>query len=158
MDLARTAKHVTEEAHAFHPTRTVVFTATGDCRGTWDEIRLYQLLSNLVENAIRHGASEKPVKVEAVGKGDEVQVAVHNDGPPILQSELRSIFEPMKQTAEGHKRAEGLGLGLYIARAIATAHHGAIDVESMKETGTTFTVRLPHHPRAAIEGWRSALR
>jgi signal transduction histidine kinase len=127
-----------------------VFTATGDCHGTWDETRLYQLLSNLVENAIRHGAAAKPVKVEAVGKPDEVQVAVHNDGDPILQSEIRRIFEPMKQAEDTPKRTEGLGLGLYIARAIATAHHGAIDVESTKETGTTFTVRLPHHPRAAV--------
>ena len=150
MDLSRTVKHVTEEAHAFHPNRAVVFTSVGDCRGTWDETRLYQLLSNLVENAIRHGATEKPVKVEAVGKADEVQVAVHNAGAPIPQPEIRRIFEPMKQTEEGPKRAEGLGLGLYIARAIATAHHGAIDVESTKETGTTFTVRLPHHPRASV--------
>lgn len=150
MDLARTAKHVTEEAHAFHPTRTVDFTATGDCRGTWDEGRLYQLLSNLVENAIRHGATEKPVRIEAVGKADEVQIAVHNDGSPILQSEIRRIFEPMKQAEDAPKRAEGLGLGLYIARAIATAHHGAIDVESTKERGTTFTVRLPHHARAVV--------
>ena len=123
MDVSRTAKHVAAEAHAFHPTRTVVFTAIGDCRGTWDEIRVYQLLSNLVENAIRHGDAEKPVKVEAVGKADEVQIAVHNEGAPIPQSEMRRIFEPMKQ---------------------AEAHHGAIDVESAKETGTTFTVYLPH--------------
>jgi signal transduction histidine kinase len=151
MDLARTAKHVTEEAHAFHPNSNVVFSATGDCRGTWDEIRVYQLLSNLVENAIRHGAAERPVRVEAVGKADEVQIAVHNDGAPILQSDMRRIFEPMKQAAEDTpKRAEGLGLGLYIARAIANAHHGAIDVESTKEGGTTFTVRLPHHARAAV--------
>jgi signal transduction histidine kinase len=150
MDVSHTAKHVAEEAHAFHPTRTVVFTATGDCRGTWDETRLYQLLSNLVENAIRHGATETPVKVEATGKADEVEITVHNDGAPIMQAEIRRIFEPMKQTDDGSKRAEGLGLGLYIARAIATAHHGAIDVESTKETGTTFTVRLPHRPRVAV--------
>jgi len=113
-------------------------------------MRLYQLLSNLVENAIRHGATEKPVKVEAVGKADEVQIAVHNDGAPIPQSEIRRIFEPMRQTEDRPNRAEGLGLGLYIARAIATAHHGAIEVESTKETGTTFTVRLPLHPSAAV--------
>ena len=148
MDLARTAKHVAEEAHAFHPTRTVKFTATGDCRGTWDEIRLYQLLSNLVGNAIRHGATETAVRVEAVGSADEVRIAVHNDGVPIVQSEIRRIFEPMNQAKGAPNRAEGLGLGLYIARAIATAHHGSIDVESTKESGTTFTVRLPHHPRA----------
>jgi signal transduction histidine kinase len=56
----------------------------------------------------------------------------------------------MKQAGDGSSRAEGLGLGLYIARAIATAHHGAIDVESTKETGTTFTVHLPHHARAVV--------
>ena len=150
MDLSRTGKHVTEEAHAFHPNRTVVFNSTGDCRGTWDETRLYQLLSNLVENAIRHGATEKPVKVEAVGTADEVQIAVHNDGVPIPQSEIRRIFEPMRQAEDRPNRAEGLGLGLYIARAIATAHHGAIDVDSTEETGTTFTVRLPLHPSAAV--------
>lgn len=147
MDVARTAKHVAEEALAFHPTRTIVFTATGDCRGTWDEGRLYQLLSNLVENAIRHGA-DKPVKVEAAGKAEEVQIAIHNDGALIPQSEMRRIFEPMKQAEDGSSRGEGLGLGLYIARAIASAHHGAIEVKSTKESGTTFTVRLPHHARA----------
>jgi signal transduction histidine kinase len=57
----------------------------------------------------------------------------------------------MKQAEDGSRRAEGLGLGLYIARAIATAHHGAIDVESTKETGTTFTVRLPHHAAVVAE-------
>ena len=149
MDLALTCKQVTEEAHAFHPNQTVVFTSAGDCRGSWDETRLYQLLSNLVENAIRHGATERPVIVEAVGKADEVQVAVHNAGTPILKAEIRRIFEPMKHAEEG-PNPEGLGLGLYIARAIATAHHGAIDVESTKETGTTFTVRLPLHPRASV--------
>ncbi len=148
MDASRTARHVAEEAHAFHPTRTVLFTAIGDCRGTWDEMRLYQLLSNLVENAIRHGDAEKPVRVETVGRAVEVQIAVHNDGAPIPPSEMRRIFEPMKQARDGSSRAEGLGLGLYIARAIAAAHQGSIDVESAKETGTTFTVHLPHHARA----------
>jgi len=62
----------------------------------------------------------------------------------------------MKQAEDGPSRAEGLGLGLYIARAIATAHHGAIDVESTKETGTTFTVHLPHHARVVVAERRRA--
>jgi signal transduction histidine kinase len=157
MDVSRTAPHVAEEAHAFHPSRRVVFTATGDCRGTWDETRLYQLLSNLVQNAIRHGDTEKPVKVEAVGKADEVQIAVHNDGAPIAQSKMRRIFEPMQQAENGSSRAEGLGLGLYIARAIATAHHGTIGVGSTTENGTTSTVRLPRHARAVVACRSSAV-
>lgn len=143
MDLSDTSRHVTEEAQAFHPACTIVSSATGDCRGTWDETRLYQLLSNLVENAIRHGAPEKPVSVATMAHADEVTVSVHNEGAAIPPSELRAIFEPMRQGQSGPKRAEGLGLGLYIARAIASAHHGTIAVESTLPAGTTFTVHLP---------------
>lgn len=142
MDLSDVSKHVTEEAQAFHPGRTILWSTTGDCRGTWDETRLYQLLSNLVGNAIRHGAPDKPVSVATMAGADEVKVSVHNEGAPIPPSEIRAMFEPMRQGRDGSKRAEGLGLGLYIARAVATAHHGAINVESTIEAGTTFTVHL----------------
>lgn len=145
MNLLHACEQITEEAQASHPDRTVTLASTGDLRGTWDETRLSQLLSNLVENAIRHGTSEKPVTVAAVGEAEKVQITVHNDGAPIPRSEIQRIFEPMSQAEGGSKRAEGVGLGLYIARSIAKAHHGAIDVESSKETGTTFTVCLPRH-------------
>lgn len=153
MDLSDMSKHVTEEAQAFHPACTILWSTTGDCRGTWDETRLYQLLSNLVENAIRHGAPDKPVRVATMAQADEVEVTVHNEGAPIPPSEIRAIFEPMRQGQTGSKRAEGLGLGLYIARAIATAHHGAINVESTIQAGTTFTVHLPkqQHPASSPE-------
>jgi len=148
MDLSDVSKHVTEEAQAFHPARTILWSTTGDCRGTWDETRLYQLLSNLVGNAIRHGAPDKPVSVATMEQADEVKVTVHNEGAPIPPSEIRAMFEPMRQGRDGSKRAEGLGLGLYIARAIATAHHGAINVESTIQAGTTFTVHLSKQHRA----------
>lgn len=154
MDLFRACQQVTEEAQAFHPDRTVKLTSTGDLHGSWDEARLCQLLSNLVENAIRHGTTETPVKVTTVGEAEKVQITVHNHGVPIPQSDIRRIFEPLRQIENGSKRTEGLGLGLYIAQAIVKAHDGAIDVDSSKEIGTTFTVRLPrhhHHHRRATD-------
>ena len=147
MDLFRACVQVTEEAQAFHPDRTVTLTSTGDLHGTWDETRLCQLLSNLVENAIRHGTTETPVRVTTLGKAEKVEITVHNDGVPIPQSDIHRIFEPLRQSENGAKRTEGLGLGLYIAQAIVKAHDGAIDVDSSEETGTTFTVRLPRHHR-----------
>ena len=153
MDLLAACEQVTEEAQAFHPDRVVTLTSRGELHGTWDESRLCQLLSNLVENAIRHGFPERPVTVSACGDAETVQVAVHNDGLPIPQAEIHRIFEPLRQTESGSKRSEGLGLGLYIAQVIVKAHDGDIDVQSSKETGTTFTVRLPrhhhHHRRAS---------
>jgi signal transduction histidine kinase len=145
MNLFHSCQQVVEEAQAFHPDRTITLTSMDDLRGTWDETRLYQLLSNLVGNAIRHGANAKPVKVATAAEAEQVQITVHNDGPPIPKSEIHHIFDPMRQTVDGAKHTEGLGLGLYIARAITKAHHGAINVESNEETGTTFTVRLPRH-------------
>ena len=153
MDLLRACEQVTEEAQAFHPDRVVALTSTGELNGTWDESRLCQLLANLVENAIRHGFPHRPVTVSAFGDAENVQISVHNDGIPIPQAEVHRIFEPLRQTDNGSKRTEGLGLGLYIAAAIVKAHDGTVDVQSSKETGTTFTVRLPrqhhHHRRAS---------
>jgi signal transduction histidine kinase len=152
MDLLLACEQVAEEAQAFHPDRVVTLTAKGELHGVWDESRLCQLLSNLVENAIRHGFPHSPVTISASGDAEAVQIEVHNDGIPIPQAEVHRIFEPLRQTDSGSKRIEGLGLGLYIAQAIVKAHDGTIDVQS-KQTGTTFTIRLPrqpgHHRRAS---------
>jgi signal transduction histidine kinase len=76
-----------------------------------------------------------------------VVVAVHNAGPPIPVSLLSDIFEPMVRHVEDPgKASSGLGLGLYIAKEVVTAHGGTIDVTSTDADSTTFTVRLPRHP------------
>ncbi|HYE20626.1 MAG TPA: HAMP domain-containing sensor histidine kinase [Tepidisphaeraceae bacterium] len=92
-----------------------------------------------------------PVSVDvAGGDGDDggeggagVTLAVHNPGPPIPPDVLPTIFEPMVRGGRAGGRRGSLGLGLYIARAIVTAHGGTIDVASTAEAGMTFTVRLP---------------
>jgi len=71
--------------------------------------------------------------------------AIHNQGPKIEQSVLAQIFEPLKRGLDDQPVAGGdgsMGLGLYIAREIAIAHHGDISVKS-DENETAFTVRLP---------------
>jgi signal transduction histidine kinase len=143
MDLLPTCRHAVDEAHAFHPGSAVELESTGELRGSWDETRMYQLLANLVSNALRHGASGRPVTLRASGEPAHVVLSVHNEGEPIAPSQIRRIFEPMVQTGEGSARSEGLGLGLFIAQAIVDAHHGTITVESSARDGTTFTVRMP---------------
>jgi signal transduction histidine kinase len=146
IDLASTCQQAIEESQAYHPDRVITFSASGDLHGTWDEARLRQMLSNLIQNAIRHGEADTPVVVSAYGKPHEALVSVHNEGTPIPESARKRIFEPLVRGEEDpvdHARPGSIGLGLYIVRAIVQAHGGSIDVESSKENGTTFTARLP---------------
>jgi signal transduction histidine kinase len=147
MDLRTLCREVVGEARAAHPGRTVNFVAQGELTGTWDGFRLRQVLSNLLGNALQHGGANGPVELSAIAEGCDVRLVVHNDGPPIPADALPSIFHPLVRGSspevQKRKRAGSIGLGLYIAREVISAHGGAIDVESSQEAGTMFTVRLP---------------
>ena len=90
------------------------------------------------------------MSVVAQGHGEEVVLRVLNEGVPIPEDAITKIFDPMvrQSTREGgaNNNATGLGLGLYIAREIVTAHGGTIGVTSTEKEGTAFTVKLPRHP------------
>jgi signal transduction histidine kinase len=148
MNMGKVVHDVVDEMSAAHPARTIRVDARGELQGDWDCPRISQVISNLLGNALEHGAEGMPVKVEVGGDDDEVTIAVHNDGPPIPGDRLNGIFNPMKpRQPEGRSAASGptgnLGLGLYIADRIVHAHAGTIDVDSTARNGTTFTVHLP---------------
>lgn len=145
-DFAVLCEQVVDEARAYHPDSAIVCHRPGELLGCWDDARLRQMLGNLVENAIEHGLPDQPVTVSATGDAEHLVLRVHNEGAPISQSDRRMIFEPLTRGQPGQgneKKVGGLGLGLYIARLIAEAHGGSIEVESTKKTGTTFAVVLP---------------
>jgi signal transduction histidine kinase len=121
--------------------RRIEITNVGDTLGQWDRARIFQALSNLVGNATRYGGGKASVHVER--RGQEITVAVHNDGPPIPAEVLPRIFEPFER---GEAEGAGLGLGLYIVREIARAHRGDVEVVSADGVGTTFTLTLPVRP------------
>jgi signal transduction histidine kinase len=149
MDAERLCREVVEETRAGHPDVEVRFRARGDLTGEWDAGRLRQALSNLLENAVQHGGGTIPVELSASVEGGEVRLAIRNGGPPIRADALPTIFEPLVRVSSPesnkHRRRGSIGLGLYIAREVAAAHGGDIDVESSEEAGTVFTVRLPRH-------------
>jgi signal transduction histidine kinase len=140
-DLRQLSEEAMLEIGAGHPEAVLRFQASGDLRGEWDADRLAQVVSNLVGNAIQHGGGT-PVTLTGQEQGDSITLAVHNGGPPIPAEVLPFVFEPLTRG-----RAEGvpgsIGLGLFIARAIVSAHGGDIEVSSSTDAGTTFTVRLP---------------
>jgi K+-sensing histidine kinase KdpD len=84
------------------------------------------VISNLVANGLQYGCEDGPVTVAAKAHGEEIVLSVHNEGPPISENAIRKIVEPMvRQPAQsGDKHTSGLGLGLYIAQEVVTAHGG----------------------------------
>jgi signal transduction histidine kinase len=107
------------------------------------------VVSNLVANALQYGGDDGLVSVVAQEHGEEVVLRVHNEGEHIPENALKRIFEPMvrQPTEDGSdKNRTGMGLGLYIAREIVTAHGGTIGVTSTEQDGTAFTVTLPRRP------------
>ena len=137
------------DAHSTHPNTVFNVTASGNLAGTFDEVRLHQLLTNLLVNAAQYGAKTCPVLLQAVDQSEEIVIQVTNFGPVIAPEALQSIFKPLVQLSseEGQdaRPKTSLGLGLFVAREIALAHGGSIDVQSDLADGTTFTVRLPRH-------------
>jgi signal transduction histidine kinase len=139
-----------DELRTFHPHARVLLEADEQVHGTWDPDRLGQVVSNLVANAIHHGEGMVEVRVRTVEKSAVLDV--HNSGPPIPADVLPRIFEPFRRTQRSG--SHGLGLGLFIATRIVTAHGGRIDVRSAEGEGTTFTVELPldsEHIRVAVQ-------
>lgn len=108
-----------------------------------DAGRMQQVLLNLLMNAVRHSDADR-IEVSLRRRKDEAELRVRDDGRGIPPDVLPHLFSRYYQgpSAPGHSDG-GLGLGLYIAREIVTAHHGTISVRSRTGQGATFTVRLP---------------
>ena len=145
--LGRVVHEVVEEVGAAHPGRTIRVESRGEPRGRWDAARLGQAITNLVGNAVQHGADGTSVTVTVSGDEQSAIVSIHNRGTVIPSQRLDGIFNPMRARETPRRLPSGptgsLGLGLYIAERIVSAHGGRIEVESSEDHGTTFTVYLP---------------
>lgn len=140
-DVAPALVSVIEEARTTHPDRVIAFDCKIDAPFRCDPVRLAQLASNLIANAIAHGVPHASVEVTAVLGDGEFRLAVFNRGEPIPSDWMPHLFKPFVRAVTGSRR-EGLGLGLFISSEIARAHDGRIEVASTP-SGTCFTFRMP---------------
>jgi signal transduction histidine kinase len=108
-----------------------------------DRERLRQVLANLIENAVKYSASGEEVQVRAQPDDGKVRISVVDRGPGIPHDQQRLIFEKFGRAEVAGGSKPGTGLGLFIARSIAEAHGGSIDVRSSPDEGSTFTLTLP---------------
>jgi signal transduction histidine kinase len=139
--LAPVLLQVVEELQAAWPERDIRTHVDLPKRVNCDRARMAQLLSNLLGNALTHGAPDKPVLVGAALRDGRFELYVVNGGAPISEKMLERLFEPFsREPTGGH--SQGLGLGLFIAAEIARAHGGTLTAKSVTEE-TRFTMTMP---------------
>lgn len=109
--------------------------------GQWDHLRIEQVVTNLLTNAIKYGAG-KPIEVSVKRTGEVATLAVRDHGIGIPPENVSRIFDRFER-AVSSRAYGGLGLGLFITRQILEAHGGVVRVESDPGVGSVFTVELP---------------
>jgi sigma-B regulation protein RsbU (phosphoserine phosphatase) len=135
-------EQVVDELRTASPQRVIKASFDITERVNCDRTRIGQLASNLIGNALTHGAPDQPVRFGAKTEGGEFKLWVANAGDPIPPAAMEKLFEPFFRGDVRDSR-QGLGLGLHIASQIAQAHGGRIDVTSTPdETLFVFTMEL----------------
>lgn len=145
--MRRICTDMIEEMKAIYPKRIFQLNCDDELSGEWDVPKMGQVVSNLLGNAIQHGDVKSPVTVTAKRNGNGVELSVHNKGTAIPPETLPKLFDHLFRGSLEERAADdsstSLGLGLYIAKEIISAHGGTIEVRSSDDEGTTFVARLP---------------
>jgi signal transduction histidine kinase len=143
IELNRLCERVVDAIHTKYPDRSMLFTSDARVEGEWDPDRIATLVSHLVINAIEHGPPRPAIRIGLRASPEQAVFEVWSGGS-IDPGLSNRIFEPFARArSQGRGPSAGLGLGLFLAREIARAHGGALDVQSGKSDGATFRVTLP---------------
>jgi PAS domain S-box-containing protein len=143
-DLCDLARRVVSEVQPIVERHTLECQAEGALVVAGDELRLEQVLQNLIQNAIKYSPDGGTVRVRAGREGDRAVVAVSDEGIGIPASELSQLFQRFYRAANVDERhISGMGVGLYVVREIVSLHGGDVAVTSEEGRGSTFTFWLP---------------
>lgn len=143
VDLGPLLHHVADLYRPGSPMHAIDVQEPGDPVVVWaDPVRIEQVVINLVSNAIKYSPEGGPVRIALAASGEHAVVSVSDEGIGISAEERDRIFEPFHRSALSRDLIPGVGLGLAVARKIAQAHGGDLDVESTG-TGSTFRLSLP---------------
>lgn len=109
--------------------------------GNWDKVRLGEVFSNLISNAIKYGKN-KPINISLKAEKKYIIIKVVDRGIGISNDDMKNVFEIFRRTSAS-KDYKGIGVGLYISKEIIAAHNGEIILESKPDKGSKFTLKLP---------------
>jgi signal transduction histidine kinase len=147
MSLSELCADVVAEVLLANRDRSVLLVAPTACRGEWDADRLFDLVRNLVCNAVDHGDPRSPVTVSLTENTHRVLLSVSNAGRPVPAAVRQRLLDASAPRPNGH------GVGLLIVREIAAAHGGAVHLSS-DDSRTLVRVRLPKRTSGAEEARR----
>lgn len=140
-DLDWIVREVAIEATLIH---NVAFKINSDssCKGIWSEDGLRRVLENLTTNAVKYGYKNSLITITVIQDEKHATLSVHNEGNPIAKDDLPILFEQFRRAKSVEKKS-GWGLGLTMVEGMIESHKGSIKVESEKDKGTTFTIKIP---------------
>jgi signal transduction histidine kinase len=155
LDLAEEIREAAARTEREHPERAVTVEVPGSLPIDADRDRIGQVLTNLLDNAVKYSPEGGPLVIRARSHRNGVELTVADSGVGIPPEQLDQVFERFYQ-AEGEaggRNFGGLGLGLYITRAIVEAHGGEISAEPNREAGrgTMIKVQLPRRAVAQLQ-------
>lgn len=142
-DLRPLVGRIIDEVRASHPDHVILQRDTGPAEAEFDEDRMEQVVSNLLMNAVVHGDPTEPIVLSVETDEANARLSVHNHGAPIPPEFMALLFDPFQRARGERDGSNGLGLGLYIAERIMSAHGGSMSVTSSAEAGTRFVATFP---------------
>jgi two-component system OmpR family sensor kinase len=150
VDMLALAADAVHDARILAPDRLIKLDVVGGAAliVSGDEVRLRQVVTNLVTNAIVHTEPGSPIIVRAGASGGKLFVEVVDHGPGLTPEQVEHVFERFYRADSARSRRRsaedrGSGLGLAIVQALVRAHDGTVTVDSSPEGGSTFRVELP---------------
>jgi PAS domain S-box-containing protein len=151
LDLASLISTCIEEFRAQTPERTLAFGRPAQpVEVDADPVRIQQVLSNLIDNAIKYTPENLPIEVTVEPSAGRVRVSVIDHGAGITREQQAELFKPFARGSSAREeQASGLGLGLFVSDGIVRLHGGAIGVMSEPGVGSTFYFELPTNLSAA---------
>lgn len=151
VDLVDVVRACMEQVQVLDPDRTPALEAPdGAVVGRWDRGRLEQVVYNLLSNAVKYSPDDAPIVVRVERADGEARAHVIDAGPGIPPDALPRLFRRFARLEGAAATAPGLGLGLYISKALVEAHGGRIWAESEPGRGATFSFALPLDPPAGL--------
>lgn len=141
-DIVSIVKDTVSDVKPVHATHTLKFTGKGTLKAAVDELRLRQVITNLISNAVKYSPEGSSVHINVSKVGNKALIKVRDHGPGIDEAKIDQIFEPYSRL-ETDKKVKGLGLGLYISKNIIDKHNGRIMVQNHTNGGAVFILELP---------------
>lgn len=143
-DISTLVSNCISEYKLRFPKREMIFAHVTPVVINVDPIRIYQVISNLLDNACKYTPENSPIEISVKDETSKISVSVTDHGPGIPDEHKANLFTIFSRgSSELVDRADGLGLGLFICQSLIELHKGKIDVASQLGQGTTFTFKLP---------------